>query len=199
MLIDAACETRTIDGVEIVFQLVPGSEAPAEMLMYFPQFRRPRTWPKTPPTTCTTSTPSAAPRCATAMLWSRYINEALERFGDRTDVVIAQHHWPVWGNARVVDLLKKQRDIYKFMHDQIVAADEPRLHADRDRREAAPAAEPRAGMVARAATTARSATTPRRSIRTISAGTTPIRPTSIRCRRSRTRARRSNTWAAPTR
>ena len=51
-------------------------------------------------------------------LWSRYICEALETFGDKTDILIAQHHWPVAGQARVVDLLKKQRDLYKFINDQ---------------------------------------------------------------------------------
>jgi alkyl sulfatase BDS1-like metallo-beta-lactamase superfamily hydrolase len=53
-------------------------------------------------------------------LWSRYIGEAIERYGDKTDAVIAQHHWPIWGNARVVAFLKKQRDLYKFIHDQSV-------------------------------------------------------------------------------
>jgi alkyl sulfatase BDS1-like metallo-beta-lactamase superfamily hydrolase len=53
-------------------------------------------------------------------LWSRYIGEAIERYGDRTDAVIAQHHWPMWGSARVVAFLKKQRDLYKFIHDQSV-------------------------------------------------------------------------------
>ena len=62
-------------------------------------------------------------------LWSRYISEAIERFGDKTDVVIAQHHWPMWGKARVVAFLKKQRDLYKFIHDQIVRLLNHGLHA----------------------------------------------------------------------
>jgi alkyl sulfatase BDS1-like metallo-beta-lactamase superfamily hydrolase len=53
-------------------------------------------------------------------LWSRYIGEAIERYGDKTDAVIAQHHWPIWGNERIVAFLKKQRDLYKFIHDQSV-------------------------------------------------------------------------------
>src|SRR4029079_9192409 len=53
-------------------------------------------------------------------LWSRYIADAIERYGDKTDIVIAQHHWPIWGNARIVAFLKKQRDLYKFIHDQSV-------------------------------------------------------------------------------
>jgi alkyl sulfatase BDS1-like metallo-beta-lactamase superfamily hydrolase len=51
-------------------------------------------------------------------LWSRYISEALEAFGGKTDIVIAQHHWPVAGQARVTALLKKHRDLYKYINDQ---------------------------------------------------------------------------------
>jgi alkyl sulfatase BDS1-like metallo-beta-lactamase superfamily hydrolase len=53
-------------------------------------------------------------------LWSRYLGDAIARYGDRTDTVIAQHHWPMWGQARIVAFLKKQRDLYAFMHDQSV-------------------------------------------------------------------------------
>jgi alkyl sulfatase BDS1-like metallo-beta-lactamase superfamily hydrolase len=51
-------------------------------------------------------------------LWSKYIDEARVACGERTDILIAQHHWPVAGNARVVSLMKQQRDMYKFIHDQ---------------------------------------------------------------------------------
>jgi alkyl sulfatase BDS1-like metallo-beta-lactamase superfamily hydrolase len=55
-----------------------------------------------------------------ANAWARYLNEAIDRFGPTTDVVFAQHHWPVWGQARALDFLAKQRDLYKFLHDQTV-------------------------------------------------------------------------------
>jgi linear primary-alkylsulfatase len=55
-----------------------------------------------------------------ARLWSGYINEALDRYGDRTDVLIAQHQWPTWGTERIAGFLKRQRDMYKFIHDQSV-------------------------------------------------------------------------------
>ncbi|HUD35147.1 MAG TPA: alkyl sulfatase dimerization domain-containing protein [Variovorax sp.] len=51
-------------------------------------------------------------------LWSKYIDEARVAYGERTDILIAQHHWPVAGNARVVSLMRQQRDMYKFIHDQ---------------------------------------------------------------------------------
>src|SRR3954451_20302574 len=118
-VIKQAYETRTIDGVEIEFHLVPGSEAPAEMLMYFPQFKLLNMAEDAGHTMHNLYTIRGA-AIRDGRLWSRYISEAIERYGDKTDVVIAQHHWPMWGNARIVPFLKKQRDLYKFIHDQSV-------------------------------------------------------------------------------
>ena len=110
-------ERRVIDGIEIVFQLVPGSEAPAEMLMHFPQLRVLDMAEDVTHTMHNLYTIRGA-EVRDGALWSRYIGEALENFGASTDVVIAQHHWPVRGQARVVELLKKHRDMYKFINDQ---------------------------------------------------------------------------------
>ena len=55
-----------------------------------------------------------------ANAWAKYLDEALDRFAHGADVVFAQHHWPVWGGARARDFLAKQRDLYKFLHDQTV-------------------------------------------------------------------------------
>jgi alkyl sulfatase BDS1-like metallo-beta-lactamase superfamily hydrolase len=115
--IDKSTDQRVIDGVEIVFHLVPGSEAPAEMLMYFPQFRVLDMAEDVTHNMHNLYTIRGA-EVRDANLWSRYISEAIEAFGDRSDVVIAQHHWPVAGQARVVALLKKQRDMYKYINDQ---------------------------------------------------------------------------------
>jgi alkyl sulfatase BDS1-like metallo-beta-lactamase superfamily hydrolase len=118
-VIKQAYETRAVDGVEIEFHLVPGSEAPAEMLMYFPQFKLLNMAEDANHTMHNLYTIRGA-EIRDGRLWSRYIGEAIERYGERTDAVIAQHHWPIWGNARVVAFLKKQRDLYKFIHDQSV-------------------------------------------------------------------------------
>jgi len=115
--IDRTMDKRVIDGVEIVFQLAPGSEAPAEMLMYFPQFRVLDMAEDVTHTMHNLYTIRGS-EVRDGNLWSRYIGEALSAFGDKSDVVIAQHHWPVAGQARVVDLLKKQRDMYKYINDQ---------------------------------------------------------------------------------
>jgi alkyl sulfatase BDS1-like metallo-beta-lactamase superfamily hydrolase len=118
-VITQAYETRSIDGVEIEFHLVPGSEAPAEMLLYFPQFKVLNMAEDATHNMHNLYTIRGA-AIRDGRLWSRYISDAIERYGDKTDAVIAQHHWPMWGNARIVAFLKKQRDLYKFIHDQSV-------------------------------------------------------------------------------
>jgi alkyl sulfatase BDS1-like metallo-beta-lactamase superfamily hydrolase len=115
--IDKDMDRRVIDGVEIVFHLVPGSEAPAEMLMYFPQFRVLDMAEDVTHNMHNLYTIRGA-EVRDGSLWSRYISDALEAFGDKSDIVIAQHHWPVAGQARVIDLLKKHRDLYKYINDQ---------------------------------------------------------------------------------
>lgn len=118
-LIKESYETRTIDGVEIEFHLVPGSEAPAEMTLYFPKFKVLNMAEDTNHTMHNLYTLRGAD-VRDARLWSRYISEALDRYGDRIEVLIAQHQWPTWGTERITTFLKKQRDMYKFIHDQSV-------------------------------------------------------------------------------
>ncbi|AVQ82741.1 MULTISPECIES: alkyl/aryl-sulfatase [unclassified Variovorax] len=110
-------EARTIDGVEFVFHLVPGSEAPSEMLMYLPQFRVLNMAEDVTHNMHNLYTIRGA-EVRDGNLWSKYIDEARVAFGGKADVLIAQHHWPTFGQDRIVDLLKKQRDMYKFINDQ---------------------------------------------------------------------------------
>ena len=53
-----------------------------------------------------------------AKAWSHYINEAIEIFSDDAQVLFASHTWPIWGNEELVTFLKKQRDLYGYLHDQ---------------------------------------------------------------------------------
>jgi alkyl sulfatase BDS1-like metallo-beta-lactamase superfamily hydrolase len=53
-----------------------------------------------------------------AARWWKALNQTIELFGDRAEVAFAQHQWPTWGPHRVVTFLKKQRDTYKYIHDQ---------------------------------------------------------------------------------
>jgi alkyl sulfatase BDS1-like metallo-beta-lactamase superfamily hydrolase len=118
-LIKAAYETRTIDGVEIEFHLVPGSEAPAEMIQYYPQFKLLNMAEDATHNMHNLYTIRGA-EIRDGRLWSKYIGEAVDRYGARAEIVVAQHHWPIWGRDRIVGYLKKQRDLYKFIHDQTV-------------------------------------------------------------------------------
>ncbi len=118
-LIKQSYETRSIDGVEIEFHLVPGSEAPSEMIMYFPQFKVLNMAEDTSHNMHNLYTIRGA-EIRDGRKWSKYIGEAIARYGDKTDFLIAQHHWPTFGNERIAGFLKKQRDLYKFIHDQSV-------------------------------------------------------------------------------
>jgi len=118
-LIKQTYETRTIDGVEIEFHLAPSSEAPSEMLMYFPQFKMLNMAEDATHNMHNLYTIRGA-EIRDGRLWSRYISDAIERYGDKTEIEIAQHHWPMWGSERILSFLKKQRDLYKFIHDQSV-------------------------------------------------------------------------------
>ncbi len=107
----------SIDGVEAVFQVTPGTEAPAEMNFYFPKLRA-----LCMAENCTCClhnlyTPRGA-QVRDAKAWSYYIDEALALFGDEADVLFASHHWPRWGREDAARFLTTQRDLYKYVHDQ---------------------------------------------------------------------------------
>ncbi|MDR6955909.1 alkyl sulfatase BDS1-like metallo-beta-lactamase superfamily hydrolase [Ancylobacter sp. 3268] len=112
-------EEITIDGVRMVFQLTPGTEAPAEMNTYLPQFRAMWMAENTTNTMHNILTLRGA-QVRNALNWAKYINETIELYGDSTDVKFQAHHWPMWGSERIVDYWKKQRDLYKYIHDRSV-------------------------------------------------------------------------------
>ncbi|ERK70273.1 alkyl/aryl-sulfatase [Leifsonia aquatica] len=110
-------ETLTVDGVEIEFQLAPGTEAPAEMHFYFPRFRALCMAENATHTLHNLLTLRGA-LVRDPHIWSIYLTEAIGSFGDRSDVVFASHHWPTWGSDRIVEFLATQRDLYAYLHDQ---------------------------------------------------------------------------------
>jgi alkyl sulfatase BDS1-like metallo-beta-lactamase superfamily hydrolase len=116
-IVTGAIETHRIDGVEIVFQLAPETEAPAEMHMFYPALRA-LNLAENATHNLHNTYPIRGAQARDANAWAKYLNEAMDRFGRHADVVFAQHHWPVWDNARVLDYLAKQRDLYKYLHDQ---------------------------------------------------------------------------------
>lgn len=110
-------QVEVIDGIEFLFQLTPGTEAPAEMNFYLPQHRA--LCAAENATQCLHNI--ATLRGATvrdALAWSSYLDEMILLFADKADVVFASHHWPTWGQTAIVKFLSQQRDLYAFLHDQ---------------------------------------------------------------------------------
>lgn len=106
-----------VDGVRIVFQVTPDTEAPSEMNFFFPDHR---VLCLAENCTCTLHnlyTPRGAP-VRDALAWSHYLHEAIELYGADSDVLFASHHWPRWGSDEIIAHLGRQRDAYRFIHDQ---------------------------------------------------------------------------------
>ena len=110
-------EERTIDGVRIVFQMTPGTEAPAEMNFYFPQMRA-----LCMAENCTCVMHNLytlrGAQIRDGLAWSKYIHEALITFDGQVDLLFATHNWPIWGRDAIEEYLRTQRDTYRYLHDQ---------------------------------------------------------------------------------
>jgi alkyl sulfatase BDS1-like metallo-beta-lactamase superfamily hydrolase len=118
-LIMATGDQRSIDGIVLEFQMAPNSEAPAEMHFFAPRYKLLNLAEN-----CTHNFHNLLPfrgaDVRDALAWSRYLGEALQLWGGKAEVMCGQHHWPVWGNDRVCAMIREQRDIYKYAHDQTV-------------------------------------------------------------------------------
>lgn len=110
-------ERRFIDGVEFQFQMASGTEAPAEMTIYLPQFRVLDCAEIGCPLLHNILTLRGA-QVRDPKLWATALNELIALYGDKTDILIAQHNWPRWGQEDAVQLLADQRDLYEFINDQ---------------------------------------------------------------------------------
>jgi alkyl sulfatase BDS1-like metallo-beta-lactamase superfamily hydrolase len=115
--IRATGEVHTIDGIEIEFQMAPGTEAPAEMHFYFPRYRALCMAENATHTLHNLLTLRGA-IVRDPHVWSQYLTEAIDTFGSRSDVAFASHHWPTWTSERVISYLSIQRDLYAYLHDQ---------------------------------------------------------------------------------
>ncbi|WP_077048717.1 alkyl/aryl-sulfatase [Pseudomonas sp. KK4] len=116
-LIDKELETRTIVGLDVEFQLTPGTEAPAEMNLYLPQLRALCMAENATQMMHNLLTPRGA-QVRDAKAWSQYLDNSLARYGDKSDVLFAQHNWPTWGGERIRTFLADQRDMYAFINDR---------------------------------------------------------------------------------
>ncbi len=112
-------QEMTVDGVKMVFQMTPGTEAPAEMNTYFPELKALWTAENATNTMHNILTLRGA-QVRDALKWAGYLNETIALYGDKAEVKFQSHHWPMWDNAKIVEYIKKQRDLYKYIHDQSV-------------------------------------------------------------------------------
>jgi len=118
-IIEEDFEEHTIDGVRMVFQNTPGTEAPAEMNTWFPDLKAFWAAENITATIHNIYTLRGA-LVRDALRWSKGINEALYRFGREADVMLASHNWPRWGNERIQEVMRAQRDAYANLNNQVL-------------------------------------------------------------------------------
>jgi alkyl sulfatase BDS1-like metallo-beta-lactamase superfamily hydrolase len=119
LVIEKAIEVHTVDGVEMEFQNAPFTEAPSEMHTWFPDKKVLWTGENVTGTFHNIYTLRGA-MVRDALAWSKYINTALYLYGKQAEVMIASHHWPRWGNDRVQEVLRGQRDLYGNINNQVL-------------------------------------------------------------------------------
>ncbi|WP_455272416.1 alkyl/aryl-sulfatase [Rhizobium herbae] len=113
-------QKETIDGLTYEFMMAPGSEAPSEMLWFIEEKKAISAAEDATHTLHNTYSLRGA-KIREPLPWSKYLNQALVMWGDKAEVMFAQHHWPTWGNDKVVNLLSKQRDLYLIHQRRNVA------------------------------------------------------------------------------
>lgn len=110
-------QKETIDGLTYEFLLAPGSEAPSEMMWFIEEKKAMEAAEDATHTLHNTYSLRGA-KIREPLPWSKYLNQALVMWGDKVEVIFAQHHWPTWGNDKAVAFLRSQRDLYRFINDQ---------------------------------------------------------------------------------
>jgi alkyl sulfatase BDS1-like metallo-beta-lactamase superfamily hydrolase len=116
-LITQPVESLQVDGIECVFELTPGAEAPAEMIIHHPGLRV-LNMAEITSHNFHNLLPLRGAQVRDARAWASYLVGARQRYAAHSDVLIAQHHWPVWGSQSMGEYLLRQHDLYKFVHDQ---------------------------------------------------------------------------------
>ncbi len=118
-IVEEDIEYIEVDGVRMVFQNTPGTEAPSEMNTYIPEMKTLWMAENVTSTLHNIYTLRGAP-VRDALRWSKYIGRALYLFGTEAEVMFASHHWPRWGNDRIQEVLRAQRDLYAHMNNQVL-------------------------------------------------------------------------------
>ncbi|KAM0542737.1 hypothetical protein ACHAPJ_012670 [Fusarium lateritium] len=119
VLIQKTGDEIVVDGVRIVFQMVPGTEAPAEINFHFPDFKA-LCVPETATNCMHNIVTLRGAQVRDAKAWSGYLDEVTTLFAEDSDVVFGSHNWPTWGKQQLVTRLEEQRDMYGYLHDQTV-------------------------------------------------------------------------------
>ena len=112
-------EELTVDGVQMEFQNTPGTEAPAEMNTWFPQFKAFWAAENITGTIHNIYTLRGA-LVRDPLAWYKHINVALYRYGQDAEVMFAAHSWPRWGNARIQEVMRTQRDVYAHLNNEVL-------------------------------------------------------------------------------
>src|SRR4051812_44035975 len=117
-IVEQDIEAFEVDGVPMVFQNTPNTESPAQMNTWIPGLKALWIAENVVASLHNIYTLRGAP-VRDPLRWSKYIAEALHRFGIEAEVMVAPHHWPRWGNARIQEVLRGQRDLYANMNNQV--------------------------------------------------------------------------------
>jgi alkyl sulfatase BDS1-like metallo-beta-lactamase superfamily hydrolase len=118
-VVDKDIEEIDVDGIKMIFQNTPRTEAPSEMNTYIPSMKALWMAENVTATLHNIYTLRGAP-VRDPLNWSKYIAEALYLYGQQAEVMFASHHWPRWGNARIQEVLRGQRDLYANMNNQVL-------------------------------------------------------------------------------
>ena len=118
-VVEQDLEERVVDGVRMIFQNTPGTEAPAEMNTYLPEKKALWMAENVTNTIHNIYTLRGA-KVRDALAWSKFISRALYLFGEEAEIMFASHHWPRWGNGRIQEVLKGQRDAYAHLNNQVL-------------------------------------------------------------------------------
>ncbi|MDX2418120.1 MAG: alkyl sulfatase dimerization domain-containing protein [Xanthomonadales bacterium] len=118
-VVEKDIEELTVDGVKMLFQNTPGTEAPSEMNTYFPDKKLLWMAENVTGTFHNIYTLRGAP-VRDPLRWSKYIDEVLQMWGKEADIMFASHNMPRWGNARIQEILRGQRDLYANIHNQVL-------------------------------------------------------------------------------
>jgi len=119
VIIEKDFETLTVDGVRMEFQNTPGTEAPAEMNTWFPDFKAFWAAENIVGTIHNIYTLRGA-LVRDALEWSKQINVALYKYGQQAEVMFASHSWPRWGNDRIQEVMRAQRDTYAHLNNGVL-------------------------------------------------------------------------------